>query len=145
MAIPMFGWSVQDVIKLVQTCERFFEAYRDGPGGASTHIINFKEQVENCQHILKLIENELQDQGRNLLSSQLKYHALEETLKKCGKIFDTSEFLRARGDQKALKRLCATAAYLWEVEQNIQKLSGILQGHISYIQVFLQLLERFVR
>jgi hypothetical protein len=141
----MFGWSVQDVIKLVQACERFVEAYRDGPGGASTHIISFKEQVENCQRILKSIENELQDQGRNFLSSQLKYHALEETLTKCGKVFETSEFLKARGDQKALKRLFATTKYLWDVEKKIQKLSGILQSHISYIQVFLQLSERFVR
>jgi hypothetical protein len=142
MTNPLFGWSLQDVVKLVQTCERFYQAYRDGPGGASTHITNFKEQVDNCHHVLELIREELFDQDRTLPSRKQKYDALEATLLKCSKIFETSEFLKAKGDRKVLKKLFASANYLFKVKENIQQLSGILQGHIAYIQVFQQLLQR---
>jgi len=144
MTNPLFGWSLQDVVKLVKTCEQFYQAYRDGPGGAEPHIRNFKEQVDNCHHVLELIRQELLEQDRTLLSSKQKYEALEMTLEKCSKIFETSEFLKAKGDRKVLKKLFATANYLFEVKKNIQHLSGILQGHISYIQVFQQLLQRWV-
>jgi hypothetical protein len=144
MANPMFGWSAQDVFTLVQTCDRFFEAYRNGPGGARTALENFKEQVENCQQILKFIHDELRKQDREFFLDNLKRDSLEHTLDQCVKIFDKSEFLKPKGEQERISMAVATVKYLWSDEKHVQKLSGILEGHINYIQVFLQLLQRSV-
>jgi hypothetical protein len=127
MASPMFGWSAQDVFTLVQICDRFFEAYRNGPGGATTRLKNFKEQVENCQDILKFIQDELQKQDREFFFNTLK-----------------RDSLKAKGEQERMSKAAATVKYLWSDERHVQKLSGILEGHINYIQVFLQLLQRSV-
>jgi hypothetical protein len=144
MASPMFGWSAQDVFTLVQICDRFFEAYRNGPGGATTRLKNFKEQVENCQDILKFIQDELQKQDREFFFNTLKRDSLKDTLEQCVKIFDKSEFLKPKGEQERMSKAAATVKYLWSDERHVQKLSGILEGHINYIQVFLQLLQRSV-
>jgi hypothetical protein len=72
MANLMFGWSAQDLFMLIQTCDRFFEAYRNGPGGARTHLKNFAEQVENCKQILTLIQTELQKQDREFFRQKVE-------------------------------------------------------------------------
>ncbi len=138
----MFGWSAQDVFMLIQTCDRFFEAYRNGPDGASTRLKNFKEQVENCKEILTSIQKELQKQDREFFDSKFKQNSLKGTLEQCVKIFDKSEFLKPQDEQGILSKAAATVKYLWSDEKHMAKLSGILDSHVNYIQVFLQLLQR---
>jgi hypothetical protein len=60
------------------------------------------------------------------------------------KIFDKSEFLKSQDEQGVFSMVGATVKYLWSDEKHIAKLSGILEGHVNYIQVFLQLLQKSV-
>ncbi|KAE8441961.1 hypothetical protein EG329_004128 [Mollisiaceae sp. DMI_Dod_QoI] len=140
MANPMFGWSAQDVFALVQTCDRFITAYRHGPGGASANLVHFKGQVQKCKSILEFIRTELEQQDREFFYSKFQRDSLKDTLEQCEKVFK-SEFLKPTEEQKLLSKVAATAKWLWCDEEQVKKLSGILEGHINYIQVFLQLLS----
>jgi hypothetical protein len=144
MSNVMFGWSAQDVIVLIQTCSKFIEIYRNGPGGASTHLHSFALQVQNCQAILTSIHEELEQQDREFFYSKFRRDSLKDTLEECEKVFIKSEFLKPEQEQKKLSKAAAAVRWLWCDEEKVQKLSEILKGHINYIGVFLQLLQRFV-
>lgn len=144
MSNVLFGWSAQDVIVLIQTCSKFIEIYRNGPGGASTHLHSFALQVQNCQAILTSIHEELEQQDREFFYSKFRRDSLKDTLEQCKKVFVKSEFLKPEQEQKKWSKAAASAQWLWCDEEKVQKLSKILEGHINYIQVFLQLLQRFV-
>lgn len=143
MANVMFGWSAQDVLALIQTCGRFIEAYRNGPGGASTHLASFALQVQSCQKILTSIHEELQEQDREFFYSKFQRDSLKDTLEQCEKVFIKSEFLKPAEEQKILSKAGAAAKWLYCDEAKVLKLSKILEGHINYVAVFLQLLQRF--
>lgn len=142
MASPLFGWSAQDVFTLIRICDSFFTAYGEGPGGALPYLKNFRVQVEDCQRILKLVQCELED--GELFYDQLKRDSLKDTLEQCVKVFEKSEFLKQEGHQGRVSKAVATFKYMWSDEGHIQKLSGILHVHISYINAFLQILQMFV-
>lgn len=143
MASPLFGWSVEDVVKLVQICDRFFKAYGNGPHGASARLKELKEQVKNCEEILNYIERELRQQDRLLFFNDL-LDSLKKTLKQCVDMVEHSEFLKPEGEQRMISRAAATAKYLWRDDAYVQKLSESLKSYIIYIHVFLHILQQFV-
>lgn len=144
MASPMFGWSAQDVFVLIKTCNRFFEAYRNGPGGVHTLLGNFALQVQSCQKLLISIHEQLEQQDREFFYSKFGRDSLKDTLEQCETVFIRSEFLKPTEEQRKLSKVVATAKWLFCDEEKVQKLSKILEGHIIHIQAFLQLLQRYV-
>lgn len=141
MANPLFGWSAQDVFTLVQICNKFCAAYRND-GDANIQLKNFKEQVLNCQGILSSIHKELQQHEREFFYSRFQRDSLKSTLEQCVKLFNSSEFLKPVKEQKKINKAGETVKWLWSGEEKVKTLSRILEGHMNYIQVFLQLLQR---
>jgi hypothetical protein len=130
----MFGWSGQDVVTLIQICDRFIKAYGDGPEGASTDLKVFKQQVELCRTILNFIQEKLQKPEREffeLFELFLKPDSLMDTLDQCDKISNENELLKEKGEQKMRSKVTATVKYLWSDGSQVQKLSENLKRHVS--------------
>ncbi len=137
----LFGWSASEAVNLIKLCDAFTKAYSNGPQGAAQHFTNLKAQVTAFKEILKRLEHELERDAKIYIG----WDAINDTLKKCQTLFDGySVYSKPKEERNPIKRGKATAKYIWDGRDEVNRLCKALEGHSQYILMYLNLLGAYV-
>lgn len=137
----MFGWAALEVFKVIRACNHFMIAYNDGPDGAKAHFSHLQEQMENCKGVLEEITEELKSQDKKIY---IGLQSLTATLKECASLFESAGVYFAKKEATIVRKAVGAAKYMWSGQDDLNRISKNLEGHIKYIGVFLQLVQRLV-
>ncbi|KAL5324709.1 hypothetical protein ACEPPN_009257 [Leptodophora sp. 'Broadleaf-Isolate-01'] len=141
MGDPMYGWAATEVITIIRICDKLIKAYSNGPGGAQRHFEHVQGQVQSCKKTLCELTEELESQDTKVY---IRLKDIKSTLERCEALFNgaAAVYWKEEKDRKTRERLSAAIAYTWDGQAELDHLSRELEGHMTYVVVYLQLLHR---
>lgn len=141
MGDPMFGWAAIEVVAIIRVCDKLIKADSNGPGGAQRHFEYVQGQVVSCKKTLCELTDELESQDTRVY---IRLTDIKRTLERCEALFNgaAAVYWKEEEDRTVKGKFVAAVSYVWDGQAELDHLSRVLEGHMTYVVVYLQLLHR---
>lgn len=128
------GWSVGDIIKLVEVSAKVYAAFQDARQNSSRQVQILVDEFTRFHQFLVQLKQLLDKYHKPLLG----YEGFKETLKEC------EEFLKPYSDRlidrkKSIAKGWATIKFVWE-DKDVERLRKQVAGHVQSLQLYINFL-----
>ncbi|KAF2758083.1 hypothetical protein EJ05DRAFT_376600 [Pseudovirgaria hyperparasitica] len=131
-----FGWSVTDVVKLVELSAKVYMAFNDASKNSTVQVQALVRELKNFNTSLSLLQNLLEKYGKCV---PLVFADFEKTLKECETFIKPYvDALIDRG--KSVNKGYHTIAFAWK-DKDVERFRAQIHGHVQALLIHTQYLN----
>lgn len=129
--VPAFGWSVGDVVKLIEVSVTVYKAFNDARKNSSRQFQLLTDEFGRFHTCLELLHNLLKEHNKNLYFGHDQFQA---TLEECHEFLQEYAVLGDR--RKSVAKFFKTIGWTNEEQSTITRLRTAVHGHAHVIGLY---------
>ena len=130
--VPAFGWSVTDIIKLIEISVNVYGAFNDARKNSSHRFQLLSEEFRRFHTCLELLRDLLKEHNKNLYFG---YDQFKATLEECQEFLQKYAVLGE--SRNSIAKFIRTIGWTTEEKSTINRLLAAVHGHAHVIGLYI--------